>query len=126
MALNIPSFPNPFDASHPLANAYAWISFLALDANAGTGRLVLNVHPNVDAASTSKPVCQLPITLGEVLVKSTSAFDGSTPAVESFTFPSLVTLMSDPEFASAYQTIQAKLEAALIQVPALAGSTHAS
>lgn len=117
MALNLPTLATPYGIE--LTNAYAWLSGLALDLSANTGRCVLNVNPD-EAAWQSTPVVQVAVSLGQVL---TPGDPTASPPVEPTLFPTLSELMSDPEFAQAYSVIGAKLYAALLAHPALAGAT---
>lgn len=124
MALTIPSFLNPFDPSAPLFGAYAWISGVYLDLSNGSGRVVVNVHPSAQAAASAPPIAQVAVTLGEVLVPAVPA-EGETPEVPAVAFPGLAELMGDPDFLTAFGTIQVMLEAALAGHPRLAGSAPA-
>jgi hypothetical protein len=122
MALLIPTYPNDYDAAHPLADAYAWIAGLALDLSINAGRVTLNVHPNASAWQ-DRPAAQLGVALGQVLVPGNPAAD---PPVAEVRFPRLDELMQDADFSAAYQTIGAKLYAALVAThPLLAGATMA-
>lgn len=127
MALNIPKYPDPRDPANPLSDAYAWLSEIALDLRGNAGRLTLNVHPN-EAAWTAAPVAQLGISLGQILVPATPGDPTAippVPATPAVTFPTLADLMADADFASAYNTIGAKLYAAALAHPRLAGATEA-
>ena len=127
MALNVPEFPDPRDPANPLKNAYAWLAWWALDLSNDTGRLVLNIHPN-EAAWTAAPVAQLGISLGQVLVPAKPGdptADPPVPATPEVRFPTLEALMADPEFVAAYNTVGAKLYAASLNHPKLAGATPA-
>lgn len=107
MALSIPSYPNPYDSANALTNAYGWISSIALDAGTGNGVVSLSIHPSAAASSTSPPISVVSVSLGQ----------GG--------FPSFADLMGDTAFATAFGTIKAKLENALIDhVTALSGATE--
>lgn len=111
MALTIVNFPDPRDPAHPLPTAYAWLSYLALDLRAKTGRILFDVHAS-ESSWQGQPVGQVGVSLGQ--------------GVGLDHFPTLDELMADPEFASAYATIGAKLYAAsLASVPSFAGATSA-
>ena len=111
MALSIKNYPDPRDPANPLPTGYAWLSFLALDLRAGSGRLAFDVHPS-ESAWQGQPVGQVAISLGQ--------------GVGASHFPSLDELMGDPEFAAAYQVIGSKLYgAALSTLPAFEGATPA-
>jgi hypothetical protein len=123
MALNIPTFPNPFDPNTPLTNLYAWMSFVAFDVASGSGRLVINLNPN-EAAWPNLPLEQIEITLGQLLQPGDP---NAEPPVPPVTFPTIAELMAIPEFAAAYLTIggilyqkaldHAKLQGATILAP---------
>jgi hypothetical protein len=115
MAFVVPSFPDPHDPETPLANAYVWRSKVTLDVATGQGEMVMNVHPR-EATWQSSPVDKIVIRLGEVLAPG----DGWSPPVS---FPTIDEFMADPEFAAAYATIGAKLDAAAVaRHPLLAGA----
>lgn len=119
MALSIPTFPNPY-SSTPLANAYAWLAFIALDLSTGQGRVAFNVHPSAEDWS-KPPLGQLSITLGQDLNPPAAGGPPPPPAV----FPTLAELMTDPEFAEAYRVIGAKIyQHAAAKVPVFAGSSQ--
>jgi hypothetical protein len=124
MSLEIPNYPDP-QAPDPIAKAYSWISFLALDFTAPGGRIVHSVHRSAVAAQATPPyppVSQIAIGLGEVLVPAVLDADGQvkTPAV---TFPTLAEAMQDPEFAAAWGVIRGKLYAWSRRHPLLAQAT---
>lgn len=119
MALQIPSFPNPFDNDNPLENAYAWLAGIGLDIRANQGLATFNVHPT-ESAWESAPVAQVQIALGETLVFADPTAD---PPVEVIKFPTLDELMADPEFAAAYNLIGSKLYAHAIHHKRFQGST---
>jgi hypothetical protein len=119
MAIEIPTFPNPFDPNTPLTNIYAWMSFIAFDVRLDVGRLVLNIHPN-ESAWESQPLEQISIALGELLQPGDP---NAEPPVPPKTFPTMAELMQIPEFASAYLTIGGILYQKSLDHPKLAGST---
>jgi hypothetical protein len=120
MALNIPTYANPFDPANPLTNVYGWTAFLALDAFADQGRLQLSINPN-EAAWKAQPLATLSVSLGQVF---TPANTNATPPVAAVAFPTLDELMADAEFAAAYEVIGQKLYAALVaNHPALTDAT---
>lgn len=124
MALSIPVFPNPFDQANPVQDAYAWIAGLALDLFAGTGRVVLNVHPNAQAWG-SQPLMQMSISLGDIIIPAVEGNPNADPPISPVAavfFPTLGELMQDPEFASAYAVIGGKLYGALKEIPVLSES----
>ena len=110
-----------------MENAYAWLSFIALDLFAGSGRVVFNINPTADDWD-KPPVAQVSVSLGQMLTPATPGDPNATPpvpATEAVTFDTLQDLMSDPEFAQAYATVGAKLYArAAAKVPAFAGATQ--
>jgi hypothetical protein len=101
MAINIPEFPNPFDPNTPLTNVYAWLSFISLEISSGSGKLTLNLHPN-EAAWQGQPLAQIDIALGEPLKDGDP---NAEPPIAPINFPTLLELMTIPEFVSAYNTI---------------------
>ncbi len=119
MALTVPTWRNPFDISNPFENVYARIAGVGLDASVGSGRVVFNIHPNA-AALGSVPLDQLGISLGEQLVAADPLAD---PPVEAVNFQTLGQFMADTEFAAAYAVIAAKLYAAALNHPRMAGAT---
>jgi hypothetical protein len=119
MALNIPTYPNPYDPANPLSNVYAWISRLELNIAAGVGRMTLDLNPNA-AAWAAAPLGQVGISLGQVLTPGNPT---ANPPVAAESFPTLAELMADAEFASAYATIGQKLYAAALRHPSFSGAT---
>ena len=118
MALNIPEYNNPYDPANPVQNAYAWMSFLAVDLLSNSGRFQLNVNPS-ESAWTAQPLGTHSVALGQVY---TPANPGATPPVAEVRMKRLDELMADPEFAAAFNTIGSKLYTeALSVVPALSG-----
>lgn len=102
--LQIPSYPSKYSTA-PVAGAVAWISGETLDLTRGTGEFTLNVHPDVESANAGKtPIDQVTITLGQ---------DGTRKFVE---------LMADPEFASAFGVIAAKLYGEVVKHPLFSGA----
>lgn len=111
MALTIADYPDPRDPANPLPTAYAWLSFLSLDLQSSSGRILFDVHPS-EAAWQGQPVGQVSVSLGQ--------------GVDGAHFPSLDELMADAEFAEAYSVLGTKLYgAALASVPTFAGATPA-
>lgn len=108
MALNIPTYPNPFNRSTPLENAYGWIAGINLDISRNTGALVVNIHPE-ESAWTSDPISQITVSMGQPL--------------DSGHFPNLDELFGDQDFLSAYNTIGGKLYMYLLDLPAFSGAT---
>jgi hypothetical protein len=105
MALQVPSFPNPHDKANPLIDVYAWPSGFNLDIFGGDkGYVVFNVNPN-EAAWQDRPIDQIKIEFGQVLAPG-------PPFSPPVAYPTKEEFMADPEFATAYATIGAKLEAA--------------
>jgi hypothetical protein len=119
MALDIPTYPNPFDPNTPLTNVYAWMSGIGMDMSNNTGRLTLNIHPN-EAAWVGTPIGQISIALGETLVPANPTAE---PPVEEVKFPTFTELMAIPEFATAYTTIGGILYQNCLPHPMLAGAT---
>lgn len=119
MAIEIPTFPNPFDANNPLTNLYAWMSFIAFDVSSSSGRLVLNIHPN-EAAWSNLPLEQIDIALGQLLQPGDP---DAEPPVAPIHFPTIAELMAIPEFAEAYLTIGAILYQKSLDHAKLQGAT---
>ena len=120
----IPKYPNPFDPSNQLVNAFATIGAVSLDNTTGLGSLVLNVYANQAAATgRCRPDDELVFALGQqVLAGNPSA----TPPVQPVALRNLAGFMVDAAFASAFGTISAEFFGELIsKVPPLAGSTPA-
>lgn len=120
MALNIPTFPNPFDPSNPLQNAYGWNSFVSLDLFSGTGRVVVNINPTPEAWQ-NQPICQRSIALGEKVADATYDDAGNqlTPEVRIKT---LAEMMANPTFAQAFNVIGSELYSEVQNHPDFAGS----
>lgn len=113
MALTIPSYPNPCDPANPLTSAYAWASMVVFDLAGSAGSVTLNVNPN-SAAWNSRPVDQLTVYFGADL-------GGSVPMA------TITSLMSDPVFEAAFNTVGSKIYAALKAAhPLLAAATEVS
>lgn len=120
MALIVPSFDNPYDPAHPLTDAYAWIAGLFLDLHSGNGRVVLNINPS-EAAWNAIPVAQVSVSMGEAVVAGDANAD---PPVSPVVFPTLPELMSNPEFAQAFNTIGYVLYTLVAErCPVLSGAT---
>ena len=120
MALSVPSYPNPYDPSTPIANAYALIAGLYLDMSNSTGRVVLNINPS-ETAWAAAPLAQAAVSLGETLVPGDPAV---SPPVAPVVFPTLAEMMADTEFAAAFNTIGSKIyQRVQALVPAFKGST---
>lgn len=118
MAVQLETYNNPYDPANPIQDAYAWLSFLAIDLRSDNGRIELTVNPN-EAAWQATPLGTISVALGQVY---TPADPSADPPVVEVRMPRLDELMSDPDFAQAYNTIGTKLYgAALAVVPALSG-----
>lgn len=103
MSLRLPSYPDSHYAE-PLTDAYAWVSMVAIDFGANSGRIAVNIHPNSQSAAAGKvPLDQLGMAMGR-------------------DFPSLAELMGDAEFASAFGVIRTKLYDRLKALPAFQGA----
>lgn len=124
MALNIPSYPNPFDPATPLVNSYAWISFLALDLFAENGRFQLNVNPTA-ASWQASPLSTISLTTGQVVVPA-------NPPVAAISILTLAELLAETTtigttgltFAQAYAAIGQRLYAESLKLPLLSAATQ--
>lgn len=109
MALQPPSYPNPFDPSRPEPAAYARIGTVMLRPETGAGNMVVNVKASAAArAAKAPPIDQVAVSLGMDV-------PGTDPPVRVKT---LTELMADPEFAAAYAVVAGKLYGELRKFPA--------
>lgn len=99
MALAPHNYPDPTDPNNPRETAYAWASNVLFDMAGMSGSVTLNVNPN-EAAWMGRPLDQITVYFGADL-------GGQTP------MPTLTELMSDPEFAAAFNVVGLKIYAAI-------------
>lgn len=103
MSLRLPSYPDSHYAN-PLADVYAWVAMISIDFGTGSGRVMVNVHPDAASAAAGKfPLDQVGVTMGRG-------------------FPSLAEMMADPQFAAAFGVIRTKLYDHLKALPAFQGA----
>lgn len=127
--LIIPSYRTP--AGVVLTAAYAYNAGLYFDVSKGTGRIVLNVHPDAaTAAAGFPPADQLSLTLGQVVVPGDPAADPPRAEIRAVTLTELlaeaaesVITSTPPTGQDAYIILSVLFIREWLKHPALAGST---
>jgi hypothetical protein len=77
-----------------------WIAGISIDFSTNAGRVVLNVHPDSDAADKNKPpLDQIGVSFGDVLVPEDTTKTPKVPAVKFLTLAELSKAAADQQKA---------------------------